>query len=80
MQLGVEEVGMSVRLGAQASSLPTKKLRQEKKKSGHYRKIALIAHGNRVLLRALQKRLHAFLIPEQGPHCQSGGKNQLNDI
>ena len=35
-----------------------------KKECGNYRIIALISHASKILLRVLQKRLEAFLIPE----------------
>ena len=36
----------------------------DKKECGNYRKIALISHASKILLRILQKRLETFLIPE----------------
>ena len=36
----------------------------DKKECGNYRTIALISHASKILLRVIQKRLEAFLIPE----------------
>ena len=36
----------------------------DKKECGNYRNIALISHASKILLRVLQKRLEAFIIPE----------------
>ena len=43
----------------------------DKKECGNYRTIALISHASKILLRVLQKRLEAFLIPEL-PSEQAG--------